>query len=112
MWKDINTAPVGKKMFVAKAFDVEISETSNKKYTSDPYCVWQEEVGVFKRWIHPFPPTHYHEISDTIELEVEDFSKCFLTPNCKGKMNHSWAESFCGTCRKEVGNDFDSRDMS
>lgn len=59
----IENAPIGKEMFVAIAID--ISPTYGiLSYTSDPYVVWQPERGEFKRWPHPYPPTHYYPLPD------------------------------------------------
>lgn len=58
-WQDIAIAPIGEAMFVARAIDVKPHAGYPATYTTDPYCVWQPEPGVFKRWPHAFPPTHY-----------------------------------------------------
>lgn len=60
-WRPISTAPVGKQMFVARAFDVPV--VLGRLYTTDPYCVWQEEKGKFARWPHgAMQPTHWHAL--------------------------------------------------
>jgi hypothetical protein len=60
-WMPIEMAPVGREMFMARAFDVEIGK--GQRYTSDPYCVWQEPAGSFVRWPHKsIPPTHFTRI--------------------------------------------------
>jgi hypothetical protein len=60
-WLPISQAPVGREMFMARAFDVEIGK--GQRYTSDPYCVWQETAGTFVRWPHKsIPPTHFMHI--------------------------------------------------
>lgn len=57
-WMPIETAPCGTtEMFVARGFHVTSGRLKN--YTTDPYCVWQPQPGVFPRWPHPFPPTHF-----------------------------------------------------
>lgn len=58
-WRPIETAPVGKEMFVARAIDVLNGFTGGRTYTSDPWCVWQPEKGKFSRWNHHFQPTHW-----------------------------------------------------
>lgn len=60
IWLPIEDAPVGREMFVVKAIDV--TGFSSGKYTSDPYCVWQEKKGEFVRWPHPFAPTHFMKL--------------------------------------------------
>ncbi len=57
-WLPIETAPVGKQMFVVRAFNAPMR--GGGTYTTDPYCVWQEQKGRFQRWPHgAMPPTHY-----------------------------------------------------
>lgn len=56
-WLPIESAPVGKTMFVAKAFAQQI--VGSMMYDSDPWCVWQSSLGSFERWPHRFPPTHW-----------------------------------------------------
>ncbi|MCL6470122.1 MAG: hypothetical protein I4O48_17655 [Ralstonia sp.] len=53
-WQPIETAPKEcKTMFVA------IGVWPDRKYTTDPYCVWHERNHGFVRWPHPRPPTHW-----------------------------------------------------
>lgn len=62
-WKTIDSAPIGKEMFVVKAFGVSLM---GKTYTSDPYCVWQQKQGKFERWPHAcFLPTHWAQLPDS-----------------------------------------------
>lgn len=59
-WLPISEAPVGTEMFVARAFDINVG---GQKYTTDPYCVWQETAGTFVRWPHKaMAPTHFTRI--------------------------------------------------
>ena len=59
-WQPIETAPKnGRAMFVVQALDVCNSFTGNRPYTTDPYCVWPDDICDFARWPHPFPPTHW-----------------------------------------------------
>lgn len=62
-WKPIEEAPVSRKMIVVKAINTENSP-STFPYTTDPYCVWQEQKGHFVRWPHDFAPTHYCELPE------------------------------------------------
>ena len=64
-WKPIESAPVAnnKKMFVVIAIDAKIPDLE-KKYTSDPYCVWRGKNGEFVRWPHDFQPTHWCELPE------------------------------------------------
>jgi len=56
-WRPIETAPTDTKtMFVVIALGVKPVGTF--PYDSDPYCVWHHD-GVFVRWPHDFPPTHW-----------------------------------------------------
>lgn len=55
-YQDIKGAPVGRKMFVAIGIDVNVN---GRKYTTDPWIVWQPVEGEFTRWPHDFPPTHF-----------------------------------------------------
>lgn len=57
-WLPIETAPVGKEMFVVRAFNVQVADKIYG-YTSDAYGVWQPTLGRFERWPHPFGPTHW-----------------------------------------------------
>ena len=57
-WMPIETAPVGRSMFVVRAFNVQVTDKSFD-YTSDAYGVWQPTPGKFERWPHPFAPTHW-----------------------------------------------------
>ncbi len=59
-WHSIETAPSGRKMFVAKAFDA-IPFRGASAYESDPYCVWRDGDS-FARWPHSFQPTHWCEL--------------------------------------------------
>ena len=64
MWQPIETAPMeGRRMFVVKAFGV-IFNDGKLPYTSDPYCVWRGNGGVFERWPHRFSPTHWMPLPD------------------------------------------------
>jgi len=55
----IETAPIGKGMFVVRAFNVSNGFTGWRPYTTDPWCVWQATAGEFSRWPHHFAPTHW-----------------------------------------------------
>jgi hypothetical protein len=52
----------GNEMFVVKAFDVHLGKIV---YTSDPWCVWVNDIDEFMRpddfirWPHLFMPTHF-----------------------------------------------------
>lgn len=59
-WQPIETAPVGVEMFLAAAIDYPVSKA--RKYTTDPWVVWQSATGVFIRWPHQFAPTHWAPI--------------------------------------------------
>ena len=63
-WQAIETAPKGRRMFVVQAFSVCNGFTGGKPYTTDPYCVWQEDNGAFARWPHNFQPTHWAELPE------------------------------------------------
>lgn len=64
-WQPIETAPAsGREMFVVRAFNVTYPGYGARSYTSDPYCVWPEGTGVWARWPHPFPPTHWMPLPD------------------------------------------------
>lgn len=58
VWLPIEKAPVGKEMFVVRAFNVQVTDKIHG-YTSDAYGVWQPTLGRFERWPHPFDPTHW-----------------------------------------------------
>jgi hypothetical protein len=59
-WQPIDTAPRGtREMFVVRAFDVCNGFTGERRYTSDPYCVWRDDKDDFARWPHNFAPTHW-----------------------------------------------------
>lgn len=57
-WMPIETAPIGRDMFIVRAFDVQVTDKIFG-YTSDAYGVWQPTRGRFERWPHPFEPTHW-----------------------------------------------------
>lgn len=57
-WQPIATAPIGRDMFIVRAFDVQVTDKISG-YTSDAYGVWQPILGRFERWPHPFEPTHW-----------------------------------------------------
>ena len=57
-WLPIESAPVGKDMFIVRAFNVQVT-ANGFGYTSDAYGVWQPTPGKFERWPHPFKPTHW-----------------------------------------------------
>lgn len=57
-WQPIETAPVGKQMFVVQAFEAVLAQ-AGVTYTSDPCCTWRHTDGTFPRWPHEFPPTHW-----------------------------------------------------
>lgn len=57
-WLPIESAPIGRDMFIVRAFDVQVTDKSFN-YTSDAYVVWQPSPGEFVRWPHPFKPTHW-----------------------------------------------------
>lgn len=61
-WKSIKEAPVSRKMIVVKAIGVKPHPAATFLYDTDPYCVWQDAEGVFERWPHDFPPTHFCEL--------------------------------------------------
>jgi hypothetical protein len=52
-------------VFVVIAMNVPYPFNPNYTYTTDPYCVWVNEVDEymrpeeFIRWPHPFMPTHF-----------------------------------------------------
>lgn len=58
-WRPIETAPIGKTMFVAIGVTNGNDFTAGRPYTTDPWCVWQMHKGTFKRWPHAFDPTHW-----------------------------------------------------
>jgi len=68
-WQPIETAPVGRKMFVVCAFNAVVDRMSphRRLYTSDPYCVWQDSRGMFSRWPHHFSPTHWMPLPEPPE---------------------------------------------
>lgn len=55
-WQPIETAPPPgtRTMFVVAAFGARAGT-----YNSDAYAVWRYADGVFARWPHLFPPTHW-----------------------------------------------------
>jgi hypothetical protein len=67
MWLTINKLHEhvkDREMFVVRAFDVFLHPKATAPYTSDPWCVWYDEMYIddvdkFVRWPHPFPPTHF-----------------------------------------------------
>lgn len=69
-WQPIQTAPVGREMIVAKAFDVSAGFSDGRLYTSDPWCVWQYSLGEFARWPHLFPPTHWLRLPRDLDAPV------------------------------------------
>jgi len=58
-YQTIETAPIGKTMFVAIGVTEGNGFTGDKPYTTDPYCVRQEQEGIFSRWPHNWGPTHW-----------------------------------------------------
>lgn len=60
-WRDIESAPIGREMFVVRGFSVE--GVASGLYTTDPYCVWRDG-DTFARWPHQFPPTHWMPIPE------------------------------------------------
>jgi len=61
-WQPIETAPVGRVMFVVAAFNAPLRRGGI--YTTDPYCVWQEKRGQFQRWPHgALSPTHWQSLA-------------------------------------------------
>lgn len=63
MWKPIGSLPKDyKPMFVAIAIDAITRPGSTITYTTDPWCVWRNDLGTYSRWPHSFPPTHYMEL--------------------------------------------------
>jgi hypothetical protein len=66
--EDAADIPVNK-AFVAIAVDV-IPPGLSLKYTTDPYCVWNQGNGDFARWPHPFPPTHFCRLPDIKEKHM------------------------------------------
>jgi hypothetical protein len=71
-WMPIETAPVGREMFVARAVNVVHPFAGPHPYTSDPWCVWQDEPGKFARWPHRFPPTHWLALPSSPKSEQGD----------------------------------------
>lgn len=71
-WMPIETAPVGREMFVARAVNVVHPFAGTHPYTSDPWCVWQDEHGKFARWPHRFPPTHWLALPSSPKSEQGD----------------------------------------
>lgn len=67
-WQPIATAPVGKKMFVAIAMDIDIG--GGNLYTTDPWCVWQSTADDFSRWVHPFAPTHWMPLPEVTQAQI------------------------------------------
>lgn len=68
-WQSIETAPEGRTMFVVRAFEVRNGHTGGRPYTSDPWCVWQDEPGKFARWPHNFAPTHWAPLPPPPSIE-------------------------------------------
>lgn len=61
-WQPIKTAPTNsKQMFAVIAVNVPFGK--DRRYTTDPYCVWNEG-GKFVRWPHKFQPTHWMNLPD------------------------------------------------
>lgn len=59
-WIDIDLdPPADKEMVVFRGYNIQQGSTNN--YTTDPYCGWIQG-DEFKRWPHPFPPTHYMKL--------------------------------------------------
>lgn len=58
-WRDIESAPIGKTMFVVIGVTDGNGFTGDRPYTTDPCCVWRDEDGRFARWPHHWPPTHW-----------------------------------------------------
>lgn len=69
-WLPIETAPVGRKMFVVIGVTSGNGFTGGRPYTTDPYCVWQPEKGEFSRWPHNWPPTHWQPLPNPPKGEV------------------------------------------
>ena len=61
-WRKIETAPKDRTMFVVRGFNVAVRKDYH--YDTDPYCVWATGDG-FKRWPHPFKPTHWMPLPAT-----------------------------------------------
>lgn len=62
MWRPIEEAPVGKEMFVAIGVTTGNAFTNGRPYTTDAWCVWQQDKGEFRRWPHYWAPTHFMPI--------------------------------------------------
>ena len=58
-WQPIETAPIGETLFVVIGVTKGNGFTGDKPYTTDPFCVWQEKPGEFRRWPHRWMPTHW-----------------------------------------------------
>lgn len=58
-WQPIETAPVGKTIFVCIGVTEGNVFTGGAPYVTDPWCVWQPQSGVFSRWPHNWAPTHW-----------------------------------------------------
>ncbi|WP_338469046.1 DUF551 domain-containing protein [Sphingomonas sp. gentR] len=58
-WRDIESVPIGKTMFVVIGVTDGNGFTGGQPYTTDPCCVWRNEDGSFARWNHHWPPTHW-----------------------------------------------------
>ena len=87
MWQPIDTAPMeGRRMFVVKAFGV-IFNDGNFPYTSDPYCVWRGNGGVFERWPHRFSPTHWMPLPDLPGAQPAQKAVAYLDLGAGGYMN-------------------------
>lgn len=67
-WQPIEAYPKNdRKMRVVKAFAMPYGPShAELTYNTDPYCVWYQD-GVFVRWPHSFPPTHYCEVPEDIK---------------------------------------------
>jgi hypothetical protein len=63
-YQPIESAPIGETIFVAIGVTQGNGFTGGKPYVTDPFCVWQEIPGVFTRWPHSWPPTHWCELPD------------------------------------------------
>ncbi len=67
-WNSIETAPIGRKMFVAIGITSGNEHTGGVAYRTDPYCIWQDKEGQFSRWPHRWGPTHWAELPDFPKL--------------------------------------------
>ena len=67
-WQKIETAPRNtQEMYVVRGFNVDMG---GYYYTTDPWCVWHNDIDGFVRWPHSFEPTHWMPLPDPPKEKV------------------------------------------